>query len=58
MRLNAELARMGKLAEVTTALDRQGMILRTGTPDEFGALIAHTIDQTARLIKSAGLKLE
>ena len=57
-RLNAEIARMAKLADVKTALDRQGMVIRTGTPDEFGALIARTIDETARLIKSAGLKLE
>lgn len=57
-RLNAEIVRSAQLPDVGTALGRQGMIAQTGTPEQFGALVARTIDQHAALIRQAGLKLE
>jgi tripartite-type tricarboxylate transporter receptor subunit TctC len=57
-RLNAEIVRIARLPDVSTALARQGMIAQTGTPEQFANLIARTIEQTATLIRQAGLKLE
>lgn len=57
-RLNAEIVKSAQLADVVTALGRQGMIGQTGTPDQFAALVSRTIEQHAALIKQVGLKLE
>jgi tripartite-type tricarboxylate transporter receptor subunit TctC len=57
-RLNAEVRRIVQLADVKVALDRQGMFAQTGTPEQFAQLIDRTIDETAMLVKQAGLKLE
>jgi tripartite-type tricarboxylate transporter receptor subunit TctC len=57
-KLNAEVVRIVKLPDVKTALERQGMIGQTGTPEQFGQLIGRTIEEHAKLIKLAGLKLE
>jgi len=57
-RLNGEIVKIAQLADVNTALGRQGMIGQTGTPDQFAAVVARTIDQHVQLIKQAGLKLE
>jgi len=57
-RLNAELGKIAQQADVATALGRQGMIAQTGSPGDFAALVSHTIEQHAALIKQVGLKLE
>lgn len=56
-RLNAEVGQIVALPDVKASLERQGMVARTGSPDEFAQLIARTIDQTEALIKAAGLEL-
>ena len=55
--LNAEVGRIVELPDVKTSLDRQGMVARAGSPDEFAQVIVRTIDQTATLIEAAGLEL-
>lgn len=57
-RLNAELVKIARLADIATALARQGMIGQTGTPEQFASLVARTIEEHAALIKQAGLKLD
>jgi tripartite-type tricarboxylate transporter receptor subunit TctC len=57
-RLNAALAKAMQMPDVREALDRQAMLPYTGTPPEFGALVAREIDQTAKLMQAAGLKAE
>ena len=57
-RLNSEVGRITKLPDVKTALDRQGMVAQPGTPEAFRDIIGRTIEQTAALIKLAGLMLE
>jgi tripartite-type tricarboxylate transporter receptor subunit TctC len=56
-RLNAEIGRIAQLTDVKEALGRQGMVIQTGTPEQFASLIVRTIDQTASVVKAAGLKL-
>ncbi len=57
-RLNTEVARSGKAADVRSALDKQGLVPATGTPDKFAALIDRTIEQTIALSRTVGLKLD
>lgn len=58
VRLNQEIVRIARVPEVGAALARQGMVVQTGTPDQFIALVARTIDQHAALIKQARLRLD
>ena len=39
-------------------LNKQGFEPRTGTPEEFAALIRREIEQTVKLIEQTGLKAE
>jgi tripartite-type tricarboxylate transporter receptor subunit TctC len=57
-RLNTELGRIGKAADVRSAFDKQGLVPATGTPEQFAVLIDRTIQQTIALSKSVGLKLD
>jgi tripartite-type tricarboxylate transporter receptor subunit TctC len=57
-RLNAEVGRIGKAADVRSAFDKQGLVPTTGTPEQFAALIDRTIEQTIALSKTVGLKLD
>lgn len=57
-RLNAALTKAVNMPDVREALDRQAMVPHTGTPAEFGALIAREIEQTAKLMQVAGMKAE
>lgn len=58
MRLNAEIGRIVQLKDVREALNKQGFEPQSGTPEQFGALISREIEQTVKLIKLTGLKVE
>lgn len=57
-RLNTALAKAVQLPEVRDAMDKQAMVPQSGTPAEFGTLIAREIEQTAKLMQLAGMKAE
>lgn len=56
--LNGALGRTMQMPDVREALQKLGMEPLTGTPEQFGALIAREIEQTAKLQQIAGIKSE
>lgn len=58
VRLNAEIGRIIQLKDVREALNKQGFEPQSGTPEQFAALISREIEQTVKLIKLTGLKVE
>jgi len=58
MRLNAAIAAGVNTAEVKDALNKLGIEVQTGTPEQFAALIRKDIDVNTSIIKAAGIKPE
>ena len=56
--LNGALNKLINTAEMKDILNKGGLELQTGTPQEFAALIHREIDLYARLSKQAGMKFE
>ena len=57
-RLNSVLIKSVYLPEVKNAFQRQGMEPQAGTSEQFAALIAREIEQTVKLLQTAGIKAE
>lgn len=57
-RLHAAIVRAVDTPQLKTSLEKQGLDPGANTPEQFAALIRDEIAQTARLIKSTGLKLK
>ena len=57
-RLNSVLTKSVYLPEVKNAFQRQGMEPQAGTSEQFAALIAREIEQTVKLLQTAGIKAE
>ncbi|MDH5285032.1 MAG: tripartite tricarboxylate transporter substrate binding protein [Betaproteobacteria bacterium] len=57
-RLNAELAKAMQSAELRKTLLATGIEARTGTPQEFGALIARDTGTWHKIVETAGIKAE
>jgi tripartite-type tricarboxylate transporter receptor subunit TctC len=57
-RLSAEIARALKLADVSDALGKLGMIAAPMSPAEFDALIRREMDTNGKIIRKLGLKVE
>lgn len=55
-RLNAEIVRALNSADVKQVLFSQGLEVRTGTPEEFGAYMKSEFDKWAKVIVAAGIK--
>ena len=54
-RLNKELVQILHLPDITAALLKQGLEVRTMTPEAFGAFIKTEYDKWGRVIKEAGI---
>jgi tripartite-type tricarboxylate transporter receptor subunit TctC len=57
-RLNAELNRIVKLPDVSARLADQLFDIRTGTPEQFGALIKSDIAKWAKVVRDGNIKPE
>jgi len=57
-KINSEVARALKLPDVAERLSLLGLEPRTGTPQEFGAILKAEIALYAKIIKDAGIKPE
>jgi tripartite-type tricarboxylate transporter receptor subunit TctC len=57
-RLSAEIARALKLADVSDALGKLGMIAAPMSPAEFDALIRREMETNGKIIRKLGLKVE
>ncbi|MBI4192934.1 MAG: tripartite tricarboxylate transporter substrate binding protein [Betaproteobacteria bacterium] len=57
-RLNAAIVKVMNTPELKKVLNQQGLELETNTPEQFAALIRNEIVQSAKLVKSIGLKVE
>lgn len=57
-RLNAEIRKIIATPEVTDRFLKQGVEPRTGTPEQFGALIKAEVTRWADVIKTAGIKAD
>jgi len=57
-RLNAEIARIVGTPEMRENLGRQGAVVRTGSPDEFGGFIRTEMARWAKVVKDANVKVE
>lgn len=55
-RLNALMLKAGP--ELTPQMSKQGIDIKTNTPEQFGAMIRNEIDQNIKLIRAAGIKPE
>jgi tripartite-type tricarboxylate transporter receptor subunit TctC len=58
MRLNSEVAKTLKLAEVKQTLEREAYEPMGGTPEEFSALIKSEVASYAKLVRAAGIRPE
>jgi tripartite-type tricarboxylate transporter receptor subunit TctC len=56
--LNAALTKIVQLPDVKEAFQKQGMESQSSTPAQFTALIAREIEQTVKLLQTAGIKAE
>jgi tripartite-type tricarboxylate transporter receptor subunit TctC len=56
--LNAAITAGVNTAEVKDALNKLGIEVQTGTPEQFAALIRKDIDVNTSIIKAAGIKPE
>lgn len=54
-RLNAEVVRIMKTADVKERLTNEGATVIASTPDEFGAFLKTEIAKAARIVKAAGM---
>jgi tripartite-type tricarboxylate transporter receptor subunit TctC len=54
-RYNTEIAKALNAADVKQVLFSQGLEVRTGTPEEFGAYMKSEFDKWAKVIKDAGI---
>jgi tripartite-type tricarboxylate transporter receptor subunit TctC len=57
-RLNTLIGQSVHTAEMKDALNKQGFEPKTGTPEQFGALIQSAIAQDVQLIKASGVKAD
>jgi tripartite-type tricarboxylate transporter receptor subunit TctC len=57
-RLNGELVRSGALQDVRERFSQQGIESKTGTAEEFAALIRSELAKWGKVIKTAGVKVE
>lgn len=57
-RLNAEIRKIIATPEVTDRFLKQGVEPRTGTPEQFGALIKAEVYRWANVVKTAGIKAD
>jgi tripartite-type tricarboxylate transporter receptor subunit TctC len=57
-KLNAELNRIAAQPDVRSRVDAMGAQIKTGTPEEFGALIRSETARWAKVVVDAGLKAE
>ena len=57
-RLNAALGKIVGMPDVKASFNKQGFEPHSSTPEEFGAMIQREIEQTVKLIKMTGLKVE
>ena len=57
-RLNGEINKAVKAADVQATLANEGAEAAGGTPEEFGAFIKSEVAQWAKVVKIAGLKPE
>ncbi len=58
MRLSSVLAKSVQLPDVKDAFQRQGMESQSSSPEQFAALIAREIEQTVKLLQTAGIKAD
>ena len=58
MQLNAALMKIVHTPEMRDILNKQGFEPRTGTPEEFSAIIRRELEQTTKLIELTGMKAE
>jgi tripartite-type tricarboxylate transporter receptor subunit TctC len=57
-RLNAEIARIFGTTDMRDNLGKQGAVVRTNSPDEFGAFIRTEKAKWAKVVKDANVKIE
>jgi tripartite-type tricarboxylate transporter receptor subunit TctC len=57
-RLNAAIVAVESTPELKEAFLRQGIEAQTGTPEQFAAFIRNELQQSAKLVKFAGIKRE
>ena len=57
-RLNAELARIMRLADVRERLASQGADAITSTPEQFAAYVRDEIAKWSRVVKSSGMRID
>jgi tripartite-type tricarboxylate transporter receptor subunit TctC len=57
-RLNAEILRILESAEVRARLEASGIVPGTGGPDDTAAFLAQEVERNARVVKTAGIRLE
>jgi tripartite-type tricarboxylate transporter receptor subunit TctC len=57
-RLNAAIVTVESTPELKEAFLRQGIEAQTGTPEQFAAFIRNELQQSAKLVKFAGIKRE
>lgn len=58
MQLNTAVSKIVHTLEMKEILNKQGFEPRTGTPEEFAALVRREIEQTVKLIELTGMKVE
>ncbi|MBL0421917.1 hypothetical protein JI739_16325 [Ramlibacter sp. AW1] len=57
-RLNRDFAEVMNTDEVKTELARQGLLVRTGTPEQLDALIRSDIARWQKVVDTAGIKAD
>jgi tripartite-type tricarboxylate transporter receptor subunit TctC len=57
-RLNAEIAKAVNTADIRQSFLKQGLMVQTNTPEQYGAFIHSEVVQNAKLVKSAGVQPE
>src|SRR5262245_20297355 len=55
-KINAEVARIPKLAELTSRLADDGMTVVASTPEQFAAFLARETDKFTKVIEAAGIR--
>lgn len=58
MKLNQDFHAVMALPEVRDELAKQGLVTKTGTPEQFGALIRADLARWAKVVKDAGISEE
>jgi len=58
VRLNTEIAKAVNAPDVKQSFLKQGLMVQTDTPEQYGAFIHSEVAQNAKLVKSAGVKPE